>query len=55
MSKVIPPTTFDHAPDSTLSVESKIFELKLKLVSTLEGGKLLGALKPIYIDKYLRK
>ena len=31
MSKVIPSTTFGHVPDSTLSVESKIFDIKLKL------------------------
>ena len=47
MSKVIPSTTFGHVPDSTLSVESKIFDLKLKLENS---ENFIFSLQPTYLD-----
>ena len=44
----MPTDTFGGMPESTLSVESKLFEIKLRITSTPLGGNLLGVLKPIW-------
>ena len=48
MLGVKPPTTPGWVPESTLSVESKLIDIRLKISSTPAGGNLLGTLKPIW-------
>ena len=43
------PKASQYVPVSTLSVDSKIIDLQLKVMSTPEGGCLLGILKPTWI------
>ena len=49
MAGAKPSKTSCFVPLSTLSVDSKIMELKLKIMSTPEGGSILGIIKPIWM------
>ena len=48
-TEVKTPKISSNVPLSTCNVDSKIFDLKLKITSTQEGGKILGILKPTWM------